>query len=57
MKVELFKEHEDGSATYTFEMNESERIAIMQAGMLAIIKEGISDIKKYQDEYLLDDKV
>jgi len=37
MIVETIKEHEDGSATITFDVEESEREAVMSAGLKFIL--------------------
>ena len=50
MELKLVKEHEDGSATYTFEMNDEERLALLQLGIITALKQGIEEGKQYDGE-------
>jgi hypothetical protein len=50
MEVSLRKEHEDGSATYTFDMNDSERHALLRLGIITALERGIEEAKKYHDD-------
>ena len=56
MEVSLRKEHEDGSATYTFDMNDSERHALLRLGIITALERGIEEAKKYRDDTIYDDK-
>ena len=40
MEIISVKEHEDGSATYTFDMTEQERNALLQSALLMSLTEG-----------------
>lgn len=40
MEIISVKEHEDGSATYTFDMTEQERNALLQYALLMSLTEG-----------------
>jgi len=50
MEVTLLKEHEDGSATYTFNMSEEERNSLLTHGIMTALKQGIEDAKEYLGE-------
>ena len=50
MDVKLVKEHEDGSATYTFDMSDEERLALLQLGIITALERGIEEGKKYHGE-------
>jgi hypothetical protein len=50
MDLKLVKEHEDGSATYTFDMSDEERLALLQLGIITALKAGIEEGKKYDGE-------
>jgi hypothetical protein len=50
MEVKLRKEHEDGSATYTFEMNDDERLALLHLGIITALERGIESAKYYRDD-------
>lgn len=50
MEVNLRKEHEDGSATYTFDMNDEERCSLLRLGIITALERGIEASKKYQDD-------
>lgn len=56
MEIKLRKEHEDGSATYTFDMNDDERIALLHLGIITALERGIEGAKKYRDDTIYDDK-
>jgi hypothetical protein len=57
MVVTLRKEHEDGSATYTFDMNDEERHALLNLGIITALKQGIEAGKKYLDDTDYDSEV
>ena len=44
MNVEEIKEHEDGSATYTFDMTEEERKLATEQGLLWMIVAGVTGV-------------
>jgi len=50
MDVKLVKEHEDGSATYTFDMSDEERLALLHLGIITALERGIEEGKKYNGE-------
>jgi hypothetical protein len=50
MEVALVKEHEDGSATYKFDMTDDERNTLLTLGIITALKQGIQDAKKYLDD-------
>jgi hypothetical protein len=50
MDVKLSKEHEDGSATYTFDMNDDERNSLLTLGIITALERGIRDAEKYKDD-------
>ena len=50
MEVNLRKEHEDGSATYTFDMSDDERDSLLRLGIITALERGIEEAKKYQDD-------
>jgi hypothetical protein len=43
MIVELIKENEDGSASYSFDLTESEASSLLRYGILEAIKAGIRE--------------
>lgn len=47
MNVEMIKEHDDGSATFTFDLNEEERNILLNLGIITAIQMGIEEGKKY----------
>ena len=47
MNVELVKEYEDGSATYTFDMSDEERDSLMRFAIIEALKKGIEEGMKY----------
>jgi hypothetical protein len=47
MNVILLKEHEDGSATYSFDMTIEERETLLSLGILTALKNGLEEGKKY----------
>jgi hypothetical protein len=55
MEINLRKEHEDGSATYTFDMNDDERLALLHLGIITALERGIESAKKYRDDTVYDD--
>lgn len=46
MEIRLIREHEDGSADYTFDMTEDERQALMRFAIIESLKRGIEEGKK-----------
>lgn len=50
MDLKLVKEHEDGSATYTFDMSDEERLALLHLGIITALKQGIEEGEKYHGE-------
>lgn len=50
MKVELLKEHEDGSATFMMDMSDEEKTALLCLGIVAGLEKAIEDAKKYVGE-------
>jgi hypothetical protein len=56
MDLKLVKEHEDGSATYTFDMSDEERLALLHLGIITALERGIESAKKYRDDTIYDDK-
>jgi hypothetical protein len=47
MNVILLKEHEDGSATYSFDMTLEERETLLSLGIITALKKGIEEGSKY----------
>lgn len=47
MNVEMIEEHDDGSATFTFELNWEERNILLNLGIITAIKNGIEEGTKY----------
>ena len=47
MNVEMLEEHDDGSATYTFDLTMEERDILLSLGIMTAIKNGIQEGKKY----------
>lgn len=47
-------EHEDGSATYTFDMTEEERSMVMEQGLIWMLVAGITGITptKVMEDYI-----
>jgi hypothetical protein len=43
----MLEEHEDGSATYTFDLTNEERDILLSLGIMTAIKNGIQEGKKY----------
>jgi hypothetical protein len=50
MEVTLRKEHEDGSATYIFDMTDDERNSLLRLGIITALERGIEASKKYADD-------
>jgi len=50
MDVKLLKEHEDGSATYTFDMSDEEMYQLLNLGIITALKRGIEEGKKYDGQ-------
>jgi hypothetical protein len=47
MNAILLKEHEDGSATYSFDMTPEERETLLSLGIITALKNGIKEGSKY----------
>jgi hypothetical protein len=47
MNILLLKEHEDGSATYSFDMTIEERELLINFAIITAIKSGITEGSKY----------
>jgi hypothetical protein len=47
MNVELLDEHDDGSATYQFDLTWEERNLLLNLGIITAIKNGINEGAKY----------
>jgi len=47
MKVELIKEHEDGSATFRVDMSDEDATTLICLGMVTALEQGIKDAQKY----------
>jgi len=47
MNVEMIQEHEDGSATFTFDLTNEERDILLSLGIMTAIKNGIKEGKQY----------
>jgi hypothetical protein len=47
MNVELVEEHDDGSATYNFDLTWEERNLLLNLGIITAIKNGINEGAKY----------
>jgi hypothetical protein len=49
MELTLVKEHPDGSATYTFDMTDDERLQLLNLGIITALKMGIEEGRKFDD--------
>ena len=49
MEVTLIRENPDGSASYTFDMTDDERLQLLNLGIITALKLGIEEGKKYDD--------
>jgi hypothetical protein len=47
MNVEMLDEHDDGSATYQFDLNWEERNLLLNLGIITALKNGINEGAKY----------
>ena len=47
MNVLLLEEHDDGSATYTFDLTIEERDTLLSLGIITALKNGIKEGSKY----------
>jgi hypothetical protein len=47
MNILLLKEHDDGSATYSFDMTFEERELLLNFAVLTALKNGITEGSKY----------
>lgn len=52
MELTLLKENEDGSATYTFDMTDDERLQLLNLGIITALKNGIEEGRKYDDSQI-----
>jgi hypothetical protein len=50
MKIDHQFDHADGSATYRIDMNDEEATALLQEGMLSLLRKGIAEVAAYQNE-------
>jgi hypothetical protein len=50
MNVLLLEEHDDGSATYTFDLTMEERDTLLSLGIITALKNGIKEGSKYVDD-------
>jgi hypothetical protein len=50
MEVTLRKEHEDGSATYIFDMTDVERHSLLRLGIVTALERAIESAEKYSDD-------
>ena len=50
MELVLMKEHEDGSATYQFDMTDDERLQLLNLGIITALKMGIEEGRKFNDD-------
>ena len=50
MKVELLKEHEDGSATFMIDMSDKEKTVLLCLGIVAGLEKAIKDAEQYVGE-------
>lgn len=57
MNVTLIEEHEDGSATYNFDMSENERTEIIKIGILAGLEKGIEVEKSSRSVQLTPEQI
>jgi hypothetical protein len=49
MDVNLIKENADGSASYQFDMTDSERSSLLALGIITALERGIKEGMKYDD--------
>ena len=49
MELTLVKEHPDGSATYTFDMTDDERLQLLNLGIITALKMGIEEGRKFDE--------
>jgi hypothetical protein len=47
MNVEMLAEHDDGSATYHFDLNWEERNLLLNLGIITALKNGVNEGAKY----------
>ena len=50
MQVNLIKENEDGSADFSFELNEEEKAAFIRLGILSALESAVKDSAKLVPE-------
>ena len=49
-------DHADGSSTYRIETTDEEQTALIQEGLLSILRKGIAEVQAYQNEVQSDHK-
>ena len=49
MIIEHQTDHEDGSATYQLQLTDEEQIALVQEGLISILRKEIDKIQTYQN--------
>ena len=49
MELTLIRENPDGSASYTFDMTDEERVQLLNLGIITALKQGIEEGKKYDE--------
>jgi hypothetical protein len=54
MNVELVKEHEDGSATYLFDLTAEEKTILLNFAIITALKNSITEGEKYSDDLDID---
>ena len=54
MKIDHQFDHADGSATYRIETTDEEQTALIQEGLLSILRKSITEIQAYQNEHQAD---
>ena len=50
MIIEHQADHDDGSATYTINLSDEEQIALVQEGLISILRKEIDKIQTYQND-------
>ena len=55
MNVEMLAEHDDGSATYHFDLTWEERNILLNLGIITALKNGIKDGEKYVSDIDVND--
>ena len=57
MKVSLLEEHEDGSATFSFDMTNAEKESLIEIGILAGLNKGVETEKQLRNVELTIDQI